>query len=76
MTKKMNRRRVFRFVTPSGLEGTLEVMGNRVVLSNQELGKRVVYQGPGAQQAFVDLSRELVRRGEAIEISARTSVKA
>ncbi len=63
-------------MTPAGLEGTLEVIGNRVMLSNQELGKRVVYQGPGAKQAFVDLSRELVRRGEAIEISARTSVKA
>ena len=76
MTKKMNKRRVFRFVTPAGLEGTLEVIGNRVVLSNQEQGKKVVYQGPGAKQAFADLSRELVRRGEAIEISARTSVKA
>lgn len=77
MTKKATRHRVFRFVTQDGLEETLEVVGNRVVLSNPELGaRRLVYKGARAKQAFADLSRELVRRGEAIEIPARTSVKA
>lgn len=77
MTKKRNRHRVFRFVTRDGLEGTLEMIGNRVVLSNPELGaRRVVYRGPRAKEAFADLSRALVRRGEAIEIPARTCVKA
>ncbi len=77
MTKRMNRHRVFRFVTPVGLEGTLEVVGNRVVLSNPVLGaRRVVYQGLRAKQPFADLSRDLARRGEAIEVPAHTSVKA
>lgn len=77
MTQRANRQSVFRFVTHDGLEGTLEVVGNRVVLSNPELGaRRVVYKGPRAKEALADLSRALVRRGEAIEIPAGASVKA
>lgn len=77
MTKNATRDRDFRFVTHDGLEGTLEVVGNRVVLSNPELGaRRVFYKRARAKRAFADLSRELVRRGKAIETPAGTSVKA
>jgi len=77
MAQNLNRHRVFRFLARSGHVGTLELIGDRLVLDNPELGaRRVVSQGPRAKQAFSDLSRELVRSGEVIEIPARTSVEA
>lgn len=77
LAQSLNRHRVFRFLTRSGHVGTLELIGDRLVLDKRGLGaRRVVYRGPRAKQAFADLSRELVRSGEVIEIPARTSVEA